>query len=654
MIIQASTTPNIASEGMNSFETGVSNKNLHRIHDVLSDYIYDDKILATVREVVCNALDEHQKHGIIRPVEVSIRYENQQYSIHIRDFAKGLSEDGIRNTMYCALESDKDHSNDAIGGFGVGALAPNSYTSVFYTHSHYQGTKTVYAITKDRGDDGKSVRKLYVFSQEPTDQTGIEVVIPIETRDRHDFDRIIKNFIRYCPQAIVYNNGVEDIVPEKARHVIEDHDFTIRLFAPSSDYDRYISYKMGAVTYKMESQLNIIKGYSTAHYDIVVDIPIGRMTVPISRESFDKTRHNNEYLAVVNNALQSVVDQDKEQFKDTDIHELLKTRREASCFKGKYFDFNKKEIFPKETRILDRLEQTMYGESPPAYEMEDGKYVVAVVPNKKSKDMWKNRLFVKSKEVTKNWLTIVEHNSMIDGHLDCQLTDSIRQNFIFRPVKDKYFGVRGMADKKDKSDKSDKKWVVQTCEGRSSSRWNKRSYDVNALELHNIAMSEMGLEEAGDLEEAASQMLDMNIDSFKLLEMFTVSDSLESHTYIWKSSSKTLREQMKALGWFIHGDAEYTVAREKLVEEQRKINELETTINNVVGFYPDAATSKAKLRSRLVKNHRRLYQIKAIIDSIKQEDSLRQKLLHTIGQCAYRWDAKPILRHEMRKILKLK
>ena len=85
-------TPVIASEELTGSLMGMDAKGMDMATYFFRDKIYSDKIMAVVREYVCNAIDEHKKFGIDKPVEYGIK----DGKFFVRDFANGLSEDGVR------------------------------------------------------------------------------------------------------------------------------------------------------------------------------------------------------------------------------------------------------------------------------------------------------------------------------------------------------------------------------------------------------------------------------------------------------------------------------------------------------------------------------------------------------------------------------
>lgn len=168
---------NVYMSGMGvSVLQGISRKNMARATFFLRDKIYSDKPKAGLTEPICNAVDEHRKYNISRPVEVYLLAKE----IVVRDFGKGLSEEDVCNIFFQYFESTKDETNDAIGGFGIGAKAPGAYADQYYVESYFGGVKRTF-VSIVQGYEAV-VNKVY---EGPCaeDDTGIAVRIPAPTHD---------------------------------------------------------------------------------------------------------------------------------------------------------------------------------------------------------------------------------------------------------------------------------------------------------------------------------------------------------------------------------------------------------------------------------------------------------------------------------------
>ena len=87
MKIQALANPLVTSNNMTSSTMGMDAAGADMATFYLRDKIYSDKILAVVREYVCNALDEHKKHNISVPVEFGTRNngDSATYEFFVRE-----------------------------------------------------------------------------------------------------------------------------------------------------------------------------------------------------------------------------------------------------------------------------------------------------------------------------------------------------------------------------------------------------------------------------------------------------------------------------------------------------------------------------------------------------------------------------------------
>lgn len=162
--------------------------------------IYSDPILAVVREYAANAVDEHTKHGINRPVELSFtRNENQLY-FSIRDFAKGLDQKGVEFLGQYG-ETTKDKNNDEIGGFGVGAKCGHAYTSSFVVISRHNGTRSYYSFILD-GEGADATGRVIPLGSTPMEEgeeTGLEIQVPLmQESDRSEFIDRTRRFLPFC------------------------------------------------------------------------------------------------------------------------------------------------------------------------------------------------------------------------------------------------------------------------------------------------------------------------------------------------------------------------------------------------------------------------------------------------------------------------
>ena len=632
MILKQNTTPTIVSEGLESSMMGINANKIGMLSRILRDSIYSDKIGGCVREYTTNIFDEHKKHGIEKPAEIGIRQENGASIFYARDFAKGLSEHDIRNVFGMYLESTKNNSNESTGMFGIGSKIFLSYTDTFYIVSHFEGVKTTYIATLDAGDEGESISKILKISEEPTDESGIEISAEIKRGDTYKFDDKIRNFITYCSMPIVGNCSDKVYVPQTPKQTKNIGDYIFKVYEQGQ---KKVVYRMGNITYKTESLDSLNPGTN-----LIIEIPIGKMSIPVSREAFEETRANQRILEEIKGYIQELENQDMESFARFTVDDLIKDK-ENTHFIGQIFTCKKTKVFPETAQFISSLRKTFYGENTPDFEKFEGKTVIGIIPNNKAKDMWMDRLMAFSKEQNKQYWSIAD-SSDIQGSF---LPQMIFDYFVFKKVKSKFFPMK----KAETGGKKDS-WIV--CEqrgGRNKSNIHKNEY--TALELHNEARKLLKLEEAEDLEEAALQMQDMVYNTTTELHMFTINsknDYGSSCPYWWTASPK-LRDQLKAIGWFMLHEQEYKDIVNRLHDIERK-KHAERQL--VASCYPSyivcqlAEKRKAVLPNRI----RRAEKIAELIQTIKSENSLRGRMLQSFGSNYY---APKMTRHEFRQIMKL-
>lgn len=156
-----------------SVKQTISEDHIAKAAYLVRDQLYSDKRKATFCETLLNAVDEHRKHNIERPVEVIITSK----MLIIRDFAKGLSPDKVEQVFFQFFESTKSTNNESIGGFGIGAKAPGSYADIYYVDSYFNGKKYSYVSTVNGYEASAS---LLAETNCDVNNTGICVRVPIK------------------------------------------------------------------------------------------------------------------------------------------------------------------------------------------------------------------------------------------------------------------------------------------------------------------------------------------------------------------------------------------------------------------------------------------------------------------------------------------
>ena len=184
MIIETK-NKNIQSQGVAKQEScSIDQEDMRYIASLLRNN-YSNPLLATIREIVANALDVTKS----KKVEIQLPTKIEPNFI-VRDYGCGLSEEDMLGLYTKYGKSTKRDSNESIGGFGIGRFAPLSYTDSFIVRSVHKGHKHSYIIRVDEHDD-TIVSQIESTSSSESD--GIYVQVGIKT---NDIEKFLKTFLK--------------------------------------------------------------------------------------------------------------------------------------------------------------------------------------------------------------------------------------------------------------------------------------------------------------------------------------------------------------------------------------------------------------------------------------------------------------------------
>ena len=268
------------------------------ILDLFADKIYSHKERAVIRELSCNAHDSHVIAGTTDiPFIVHLPTHIEPW-FSIRDSGTGLPDEDIANVYGGIGISTKRGSNEVIGCFGVGSLAPYSMADSFVVKSYYNGTLSTYQCMRD--DERNPV--VIPLSTEPTDElNGLEITVTVDGRiDQFHSDAIevFKHWQGTIPQ-INDKTVNETIAAEKSKFVFEGDDFGL-----TAEYGS-LTAVMGNIAYKVPSALTDhnwnVNGY--------ICFDLGELSFDTSRENLDVSDVNRQAIKIKLNSI-------KENIKD--------------------------------------------------------------------------------------------------------------------------------------------------------------------------------------------------------------------------------------------------------------------------------------------------------------------------------------------------
>ena len=169
------------------------------IFDILRSKIYSDPIKAIIQEIISNARDANREINNLKPLEVICNY--QKFSV--KDYGPGISPDRMSNVFLQYLATTKKADTNQTGGFGLGAKTPFAYTDSFEIITINNGIKYQYLASIGGESNGGDV--ILISSEQSSDCSGTEIVIPLNSSDHSKFHNLMLKFVSHFNYPIKYN-----------------------------------------------------------------------------------------------------------------------------------------------------------------------------------------------------------------------------------------------------------------------------------------------------------------------------------------------------------------------------------------------------------------------------------------------------------------
>lgn len=287
--------PSIETSGTKSEAFfSVKQKNLAHVFSILRSSLYSDKALAMIREYCTNAQDAHIDSGKKDlPIQVKLPTLLDN-TLTIRDFGKGLSNDGIFSVFNSYGESTKRDTDDLVGMLGIGSKSAFSYVNDFTIKSYNNGLLSVYIAYIDETNIGK----ISLIHTEPTSESGLEICITISTNHIRSYNDTFSEYLsRFKPTPKVLNyHDFENLVKSNTRKFVVSHDN----WGIISGGGRNIV-RMGNVDYHFDfDTLKItepeLQCFSSSRFNIYLEAKIGSVVPSASRESLEMNSKTIDYI----------------------------------------------------------------------------------------------------------------------------------------------------------------------------------------------------------------------------------------------------------------------------------------------------------------------------------------------------------------------
>lgn len=332
---------------------------------ILTTSLYSNKHKAVLREYFANAYDAILEASKTDPVRICLPTTDEP-TLVISDTGVGMDKDQLTKLYSTFFDSTKQHSNDTIGGFGLGSKSAFAISNEFFVTS----TKDNYFVTVKAFLD-KGMPKLSIINEGPsTSPTGTTVSIPIfnETDQTRLYEQSIDLFV-YSPIPPIVTLGTTESVNIKtnpSHNVYHNMYFT-------TGWRKFDQAVIGLFSYSIPESLQNRIEQNTDYQQLyskfrkVTDqtclnfvLPLGALELSPSRETIEDTEENAEVLLTIIEAALTKFIKDVDSYLDP-TYNFLKSFVATDL--SNYIDYqNKLEEFKKlvPINIISSIDKKLY------------------------------------------------------------------------------------------------------------------------------------------------------------------------------------------------------------------------------------------------------------------------------------------------------
>lgn len=260
-----------------------------RAFQILSSNLYPDKIKAVIRELCCNALDSHVAAGKVDvPFDVHLPNNMEPY-FSVTDYGLGLSHEQVMSIYTTYFLSTKTHTNELIGGLGLGSKSPFSYTNTFDVTAIHNGRSVSYAMFINEAGEPSAVPMGESLTDQPN---GVCVRMPVKNTDfdlfREKAELVLKWFVH---KPVVSGNSRFRMPEIRINADMQGKGWRLLHNDGGYGYRNQTAFAlMGNVAYPLKASVLDSKYHTLLNWGLVIDFGIGELDVSASREdiSYDE------------------------------------------------------------------------------------------------------------------------------------------------------------------------------------------------------------------------------------------------------------------------------------------------------------------------------------------------------------------------------
>jgi Histidine kinase-, DNA gyrase B-, and HSP90-like ATPase len=277
-------------------------ENSPKIVRLLAQSLYSQPWKSCVREILTNAIDANIDAGKAdRPIEINLSSD----MLEITDCGNGMSPQLVEEVLAVLGATTKDGDNLRHGGFGIGILSLFAAASQAQLDTISEGICYRYLLAMDdRGVPGP----ILIDKWQEVAKVGTTVRVPIASEE--DFETVLHALADYLPTiepTPIYkgkrlsNELANEILTGRADR-LSGPGFTCWIdLTKTLHYHRFaIVIRIGSIAYELThafKKAGYTKNTRQADALLAVDINIGELELPSSREDYSHTSANFDKIA---------------------------------------------------------------------------------------------------------------------------------------------------------------------------------------------------------------------------------------------------------------------------------------------------------------------------------------------------------------------
>lgn len=288
MILNSQPKQNVVASVINSQKLKISpdERDQAILVDLQISKLYKNKIRAVIQEYISNARDANTEAGLTEtPIKIHLP-EKDECFFSVSDSGFGMSPEVVEKYLCSTGASTKRETNSQIGSFGLGAKCGFSYIKEhgyqFNITTVSNGIKYFYVCYYDE----MGYPTVSLISEEPTEDVGTAVTIPVHSFDVSKFFNEAQDILRFWFEKYPFE-------------ITSSHKLNYSLGELFYECDKYVIYKTHQYSGGVVSVGGIPYSWAKSNYAgflTVVKINIGVLDIVPSREELELTKNNSSIL----------------------------------------------------------------------------------------------------------------------------------------------------------------------------------------------------------------------------------------------------------------------------------------------------------------------------------------------------------------------